>query len=162
MPSSSIFFRENNIKIGSILFTDGTDFGTTIVADLNSVSYSNFIAVGNTLFLTVTNGSGNELWKSDGTATGTTMVKDIYPGATGSGITVLAAIGSMLFFEANDGTYGYELWKSDGTLAGTAMVKDISLGGNANINVHVAVLNDQLIFSPDDGPHSYELWKSEC
>ena len=42
-------------------------------------------AVGSTLFFTANDGvNGNELWKSDGTAAGTVLVKDIYAGAGGA------------------------------------------------------------------------------
>ena len=41
-----------------------------------------------TLFFTADDGvNGQELWKSDGTAAGTTLVKDIYPGHTASTAT---------------------------------------------------------------------------
>jgi ELWxxDGT repeat protein len=56
--------------------------------------------------------SGQELWSSDGTATGTTQVKDIYPGADGSYPYELIGVGNNLFFKANDGTNGAELWKA--------------------------------------------------
>ena len=57
---------------------------------------------------------GAELWKSDGTMLGTTMVKDINSSGDSSPVS-LAKIGSNLYFEANDGVHGFELWKSDGT-----------------------------------------------
>ena len=34
----------------------------------------------NELFFAATDGNGTELWKTDGTESGTVMVKDIYPG----------------------------------------------------------------------------------
>ncbi len=41
--------------------------------------------INGTLFFGVWDGTnGTELWKSDGTAAGTTLVKDIYPGANAS------------------------------------------------------------------------------
>ena len=41
--------------------------------------------VGGTLFFTANDGiNGTELWKSDGTAAGTVLVKDINPGSDGS------------------------------------------------------------------------------
>lgn len=48
-----------------------------------------------------------------------TLVKDIYPGSTGSEIRVIQRMGDLAYFAANDGVYGKELWRSDGTEAGT-------------------------------------------
>ena len=86
-------------------------------------------AVGGTVFFASGSASGvdNELYKSDGTESGTVMVKDINPGGS-SQPTELIAVGDTLFFRADDGTHGRELWKSDGTEAGTVMVKDIVPG----------------------------------
>jgi ELWxxDGT repeat protein len=53
---------------------------------------------------------GNELWRSDGTAAGTVLVKDIFPGVSGSNPTDLTLSGGHLFFAANDGAHGVELW----------------------------------------------------
>ena len=43
------------------------------------------------------------LWRSDGTAAGTNIVRDIAPGAAGS-YPGLAAVNDLLFFTANDGS----------------------------------------------------------
>jgi ELWxxDGT repeat protein len=53
---------------------------------------------------------GEELWKSDGTAANTVLVKDIRPGPTGSNPAFFAVLGNSLFFAADDGEHGYELW----------------------------------------------------
>ncbi|BBH39096.1 hypothetical protein myaer102_16210 [Microcystis viridis NIES-102] len=80
--------------------------------------------MGNTLFFSANDGvNGFELWKSDGTATGTVLLKNILPGFSWSGPSNLTAVGSTLFFRANDGVNGQELWKSDGTAAGTVLLK---------------------------------------
>ena len=81
-----------------------------------------------TLFFRANDGEhGDELWKSDGTAAGTVLVKDINPGGSGT-IDNLTAVDGTLFFTADDGEHGNELWKSDGTEAGTVLVKDINPG----------------------------------
>ena len=83
-------------------------------------------AAGNTLFFQADDSTyGYELNKSDGTSAGTTLVKDIYPGFTGSFPQNLSAVGGKLFFSASDGTHGRESWASDGTSSGTAFVADI-------------------------------------
>ena len=105
--------------------------------------------------------SGIELWKSDGTESGTVMVKDINPGAGNSNASGFNVYNGTLYFYANDGVHGGEIWKSDGTESGTVMVKDINPGaGNSNPSYFVGY-NDEIYFSADDGVHGGELWKTD-
>ncbi len=84
-------------------------------------------AIGSTLFFRATdNTNGAELWKSNGTAAGTILVKDINPGSANASPYSLTVMGGTLFFGASDNANGAELWKSDGTTAGTLLVKDIN------------------------------------
>jgi ELWxxDGT repeat protein len=88
--------------------------------------------VENQLFFSANDGEfGSELWKSDGTAEGTVLVKDVWPGERNSNPMDLTNVNGQLFFTVDDPVYGRELWKSDGTEAGTLMVKDILPGGNS-------------------------------
>src|SRR5215218_9505887 len=60
---------------------------------------SKLVDVGGTVFFTASDGiHGEELWRSDGTRTGTVRVKDINPGVDGSGPSSLTAVGGTLFF----------------------------------------------------------------
>jgi len=87
----------------------------------------NLTNVNGTLYFSASTPTyGIEPWKSDGTAAGTQLVKDILPGSDGSGPTDLTNVNGTLFFAARDGVHGPELWKSDGTAAGTKLVKDIA------------------------------------
>ena len=89
--------------------------------------------VNGTLFFTADDGvNGCELWKSDGTAAGTVLVKDIRPGSCSSCPRNLTNVNGTLFFAADDGSDGRELWKSDGTAAGTVLVKDICPGSGGS------------------------------
>jgi ELWxxDGT repeat protein len=71
---------------------------------------------------------GQELWKTDGTASGTTLVKDIYSGDSSAKPEDLTPVDTTLYFTAYDSDKGRELWKTDGTTAGTTRVKDITEG----------------------------------
>ncbi|MFL5116237.1 MAG: ELWxxDGT repeat protein [Microvirga sp.] len=75
---------------------------------------------------------GRELWRTDGTATGTFLVKDILPGSVGSGLGSLTKVGSQVFFTASDKQFGpVQLWVNDGTAAGTVKVSE-TISGAAN------------------------------
>ncbi|MFL2940629.1 MAG: ELWxxDGT repeat protein, partial [Candidatus Poseidoniales archaeon] len=66
-------------------------------------------AVGNMLFFSAflgDNTDNEELWKSDGTASGTVLVKDINSGSDSSSPEGLIAVGNTLYFTADDGTNG--------------------------------------------------------
>src|SRR5262249_18091383 len=106
---------------------------------------------------------GRELWKTDGTSTGTVLVKDIGPGSGfSSNPSFLTPVGSTLYFSAFDAAT--ELWKSDGTTPGTVMVKRINTADPALHGSRPSALtsfNGNLYFMASDGIHGTELWKSD-
>lgn len=105
----------------------------------------NFYVFNNTLFFSATNDKGAELWKSDGTATGTVMVKDIRPGNESSRPAKFTKVGNTLFFITKTTGNGYEVWKTDGTENGTRLVKDISSNDIGYLSNFVE-FKDHLVF----------------
>ncbi len=103
--------------------------------------------------------NGIELWKSDGTAAGTVLLKDINPGTNTSDPENFININNTLYFQADDGTNGYELWKSDGTAAGTVLLKDINPGTNNSDLSNFINFNNTLYFTARDATNGIELWK---
>lgn len=71
--------------------------------------------------------NGKEIWKSDGTVAGTTILQDIAPGS-GSSISndfkIVKLNNGKFYFVANTAT-GYQLYESNGTTAGTVSVMPI-------------------------------------
>jgi ELWxxDGT repeat protein len=53
---------------------------------------------------------GWELWQSNGTASGTQLTADIYPGTKSSSPQELTLAGNLLFFSADSPNIGRELW----------------------------------------------------
>jgi ELWxxDGT repeat protein len=169
------FFVASTTATGNELWrTDGTDAGTYMVKDINpgagagvpSDSISSKILVNGVLYFPATESVyGSELWRSDGTAAGTYMVKDIVSGATGSLPRMLASMNGRLLFSVSTSTAGMELWTSDGTSAGTMMVRDINPGTSSGVASltpsTVAVLNNNLYFTANDGSTGIELWVSD-
>jgi len=104
---------------------------------------------------------GSELWSSDGTAAGTTLVSDILPGAGSSGPQHLTDANGTLFFTAFTDAAGVELWKSDGTASGTQLVADIFPGPMDSAIGHLTPSSGRLFFTAIDMGHGVELWKSD-
>lgn len=101
-----------------------------------------------------------EIYTSDGTTTGTHLLKEINPfgSATSSGLLVS---GDEFFFNANDGVHGFELWKSDGTEEGTQMVRDLYPGiKNSNSYPYYAYHNKVILSVEPEGQQS-TTWISD-
>jgi ELWxxDGT repeat protein len=67
----------------------------------------------------VDNNVGQELFVSDGTAAGTQLLKDIWPGGNDGNPQNLTVVGNKVFFCATDPVYGTSVWVTDGTVGGT-------------------------------------------
>ena len=71
---------------------------------------------GVSFFLFQSTTFGTELWKTDGTAAGTSIVKDINPGSNSTSFgNEFRKVGNKLYFTANNNSNGLELWITDGT-----------------------------------------------
>jgi ELWxxDGT repeat protein len=119
--------------------TDGTASGTEVVAVIrpspqapyyNKDSISQLTASGDYLFFRELTGSNlfsnSKLWRTDGTASGTLLLRDF-----GAKVDVrhLTNVDGKLFFSVNYSADKEELWRSDGTSAGT-----VRLGAWAEIS----------------------------
>ena len=151
--------------------SDGTDAGTRLISDVspgpgNLVVDSRpngFTVVGQYLFFEADDTAhGGELWKTDGTTAGTTLVKDVRPGPDGSTPTELTELRGVLFFVALNGSTGGELWKSDGTENGTVQVKDLRTGSERGEIWNLTAFGDRLYFAAShyNAPTS-GLWSSD-
>ncbi|MFN5515704.1 MAG: ELWxxDGT repeat protein [Cyanobacteriota bacterium] len=123
---------------------------------------SDLTAVGNMLYFVADDGvHGRELWKTDGSAAGASLVADLYTGLYDSTPSDLTAVGNMLYFVADDGVHGRELWKTDGTTAGTSLVADLYTGLYDLNPSDLTAVGNMLYFVADDGVHGRELWKTD-
>ena len=149
-----------------------------LIADLNKKSLSGFCrfndfgtdscpedfnALGTDVaFIAVEPINGFALWRTDGTAKGTKVIRDInsiriFDFASGNGV---------LFFTGFDrsGQFGIELWRTDGTFNGTVMVADINPGPASGLPNFLTMVNagGMLYFTANDGVSGSELWKIEA
>jgi ELWxxDGT repeat protein len=181
-----IFAGTDGIHGSEPFITDGTIEGTKMIKDINP-NYSSiyndydyrpsFTKAGNNVFFRATNGtSGFELFKTDGTELGTSLVKDIVSGSTSSigEYTLFMSLNDIVFFRANDQIHGEELWRSDGTEQGTYLLKDINPGAGHGVTSSnlfynhdnilnencFAILNGYLYFIGRDSAE-YGIWKTD-
>jgi ELWxxDGT repeat protein len=175
LVGNELFFPANTIYGNRICKTDGTDAGTVVLStpDPLSPDYTARVqyqtplvhANGKLFFLASRQGSfsDTEIFTSDGTPSGTSLLKDIDNNEYGSSQPAyLTRVGSFVYFAATTAATGRELWKSDGTAAGTVLVKDI-YGGNSNSSpANLIEMNGVLYFAANgnDGAGT-ELWKSD-
>lgn len=117
------------------------------------------IAAGSQVFFIARDEAhGAELWRSDGTAAGTFMVRDISPGSSGSAPYGLTVAYGVVYFNAYDSLHGTELWRSDGTPGGTFQVAELAPGPLSSNPQQLVPAGPRLFFSADDGSHGAELW----
>jgi ELWxxDGT repeat protein len=108
----SLFLAAN----GKIWKTNGTSEGTVMVNPNGGSEPWLLTAAGGLLFFTdrkQSDGTGVELWVSDGTAPGTYMVWDIFPGADDSQIRAIIEFEGKVYFSADDGAHGSELGQDE-------------------------------------------------
>lgn len=157
LKNGMLFLADDGINGREFWFTDGTVAGTRLVKDLvpgaASLSVFELFAFNNEVYFYTAAG---ELWKTDGTNTGTVKVMTL------SGRNYLPA-GNRIFFQQNAPGGGRDLFVSDGTEAGTHLVTEINPGPNGafdGTNGFTAFGNG-VLFVANDGTHGYELWFSD-
>lgn len=145
----------------------GSGYGAVLLKDIqagagNSSPYA-FISYQGFVYFAATDGiNGFQLWRTDGTAGGTTLFKNFSPGgvlhATEHSMTIL---NSILYLRGEDATNGDELWKTDGTPAGTVLVSNIYTGATDSDPAFLTTLGSELIFrARRNTTESNEIFKS--
>jgi ELWxxDGT repeat protein len=176
---NTLLFSAGTNSLGRELWkSDGTAAGTVLLKDIYTGSIGSgshsFTEVNGTIFFTadsaITTGQGNhqnttyfgrELWKTDGTAAGTVMVKDIHQGFADSSPSQLTNLNGTLLFSAYTGELGWELYRSNGTSSGTVLVEDINPTFRSSDPRALRTHDGQLFFNAIDGNFSHDLWRSD-
>ncbi len=165
-----LFTADDGVSGAELWATDGTEAGTKMLADIRpgaagafadwflKLDFHDFHVFKNTLFFRAyTSADGLELYKSDGTAAGTALVKSIGGGQNDGCQGDFAELNGELYFVGFTTTDGGQIWKTDGTGAGTVAV---TTALNETPEDLVA-LGGKLIFVEDDGTSGPELWSSD-
>lgn len=142
--------------------SDGTTDGTVMIKDIRTgvrnrygeyiekdSTPKGFIYFNGAMYFWAPNG----LWKTDGTESGTVLVKGNTPWSTS-----FIIVNGTLFFSANKNK-DYELWKMD-QHEEPVKVKDINPSGSS-VPQLLTNVDGTLYFVANDGTHGRELWKSD-
>ncbi|SFN64274.1 Por secretion system C-terminal sorting domain-containing protein [Bizionia echini] len=143
-------------------------FGATLVSDLNgnSAGYNPkplTVLNNKLLFHGSSQAEGMELFVTDGTASGTEILLDIFPGPTGSSVSdnieFYAELNGELYFWARDVSGPFSLWKTDGTASGTVKILEPTFTAGLN---YMKAYNGKIYFSAGSSPGAnYELYVTD-
>ncbi|MCR6637605.1 MAG: hypothetical protein NVV82_01020 [Sporocytophaga sp.] len=145
---NNLYFAANDGVSGSELWKLSSSFNFSLVKDINPGIASSFntnlgyngninilssVISNNVLYFTASNlTTGLDVWKTNGTNAGTTIVKDFpNPSYLLNEVNGTVYIGTD-YVESLESDFNVsELWKSNGTAAGTTLVKKLSIDGNS-------------------------------
>ena len=140
-----------------IYTTDGTTAGTQMVwSSPNNVPFQYISEIGTSFLFKF----GGDLWKSDGTVTGTQEVFDFSTYKEMSAFSWTAnfiGIRTITEYESLSQTGEADLWISDGTTPGTTQIYNYQDFGLFNNIVH----SDVLYFTANDSISGMEVWASD-
>lgn len=117
--NGQIVFGASDGTTGTELWaSDGTDAGTHLLMDISpglESSLGNYFtasdAINGYLYFGANDGSiGRELWVTDGTASGTVLVSDIWEGTDGSGPWNFHIFNGNFYFAAEQSSFNNNLW----------------------------------------------------
>lgn len=129
--------------------------------DVYSFSPKGFVSLGGFTFYTADDGTGDvELWKTDGTTAGTSLVRDLLPGPAPSQPSNLTEMGGRLYFNARTAPSNTTsaLWRTDGTSEGTTLVASMT-HPPAFMTEHGGAL--YFVKSAPSSQSGFELWRSD-
>lgn len=168
--NNSLFFTAEEPTSGGfhhVLYkSDGTLPNTAIMSTAPWTMGTMYYIMMNSKFYFGANNSvsntGIELWESDGTGNGTSLLVDLLAGSAASNPEYLTKFGTNKFvFSATTPATGYELYISDGTAVGTTLIKDINPGAGNSYADGFTEFNGKIYFFANDGVNGTEPWVTD-
>ena len=173
--SQLLFAADDGLTGRELWATDGTAPGTRQVLDIDPRFDPHYVEPlrpygsdpgslvrlgGAVLFAAGEETAGRELWRTDGTAAGTRLVRDLLPGSAGSSPHDLVVLAGKVYFVAETGT-GEGLWRTDGTESGTVLIRRLIVQGAPSQGRGLTVVGNRIFFVVDNERTGPELFVSD-
>ena len=163
---AKVFFRADDGTGCEPYLTDGTAAGTLRLADIHPTGSSGCAddldsdgvphRLGDKLVFAATDPThGLELWITDGTTQGTSLIADVSPGPAAGALTWMAVFDGAVYGRGPGG----ELWSTDGTAAGTGLVADVNPNGQAAVS-SLTTFGSELYFAATSAGVR-QVWKTD-
>jgi ELWxxDGT repeat protein len=140
---------------------------SSVVADSAGIYPTDSVTLNGVSYFAADDGvHGKELWKSNGTTTGTMMVRDLVPGSTGADVQSFDVVNGHVLFFATCAPGHIGIFTTDGTTGGTVLLKDIGHNyGPPFTAVTGAPGKQRLVFAIEfantGDPTPWKLWSSD-
>jgi trimeric autotransporter adhesin len=161
IQTPNFLFITTTLSTGvAIVKSDGTDTGTSIfsmMASDRSIIEKPVFLNGLLFYITRTSNELYELWRSDGTSSGTFVVKS---GPIYNGIASMTTTNNLVYFWARDQNEGFLLWSTDGSLDNTKFVKDFDQGQNNSYSTTMGKLGNYLFVYIETWT-GVQLWRTD-
>jgi ELWxxDGT repeat protein len=152
-----------------LYLSNGTAAGTTALLEYPqiappgpanfAISEQSLTVFGDGLLFSAYSGAnGAELWGSDGTPTGTALIKALQPGGSTFAPPSIVVAGQRAYFRVLQiAELQTDLWVTDGTAAGTQQAVDLKPGVPDRIG-RLAALGNRLVFAAAGDGSEEDLW----
>jgi ELWxxDGT repeat protein len=124
------FVASDGIHGYQLWSTTGSSQGTIRITEDLDHAVQELLVSGEFIYFLKKIGNSLEVWKSDGTATGTTLVKELVA-IWNSPANLTSALGLVFFSAQPEGTNDTRVWRTDGTDEGTFPIT-AQLDGNGS------------------------------
>ena len=136
--SGIVFYARLDLMTGGLFVVDPQGAGTV---EVFRGTVHDFGVLGDVVLFQVEGPTGFDLWRSDGTVGGTSLLK---AGLVAQGFHDYAG---WLWFSGDDGVQGTELWRSDGTVAGTGLFADLVPGPGSSFPSQFTTVGSRMMLT---------------
>ena len=134
--------------------SDGTSAATAL---LGSKMYaSQFFAFGPSLAFT----NQGELYRTDGTVSGTSILKEFTPGQDHGGSYESTGWNGLMWMSVYETVGKSQIWKTDGTMPGTSVLA--SYGDGTSLAANLCGTPAAMFFAGGTSVSGRELWKTDA